>query len=211
MNSILDLLQGNTGEQILSGLSQESGQSKGDTSKVVQMALPILLGAMKRNSSSDSGSQGLLKALDSKHDGSILDQLGGFFSGGVDADQLADGSGILGHVLGQSQGGVTNAISKKSGVDTQSVVKILTVLAPIVLGFLGKQKRQQQVADSSGLGSLLSGLAGGGGQQSMIESLLDGDDDGSVIDDIAGMFLGGNDSSSKSSGLGGLLGGFLKG
>ncbi|PQB04477.1 DUF937 domain-containing protein [Aureitalea marina] len=211
MNGILDLLQGSTGDIILSGLSQESGQSKDNTAQVVQMALPILLGAMKRNSSTEAGSSGLLSALDSKHDGSILDHLDGFFSGGVDADQMEDGNGILGHVLGGSQNGVTQALSAKSGMDTGSIVKILTVLAPIVLGYLGKQKRQQQVADSGDLGALLGSLGGDGNQQSMIESLLDGDNDGSIIDDMAGMFLGGDKGSSKGSGLGGLLGGFLKG
>ncbi len=44
-------------------------------------------------------------------------------------------------------------------------------------------------------------------QQSLIESLLDGDNDGSIIDDVAGMVLGGG--NSKKSGLGGLLGGLF--
>lgn len=42
----------------------------------------------------------------------------------------------------------------------------------------------------------------------MIESLLDGNNDGSIIDDIAGMVLGGG--NSKKGGLGDLLGGFLR-
>ena len=40
----------------------------------------------------------------------------------------------------------------------------------------------------------------------MLGSLLDGDNDGSVLDDVAGMLL---NNSGKSGGLGGLLGGFL--
>ena len=44
----------------------------------------------------------------------------------------------------------------------------------------------------------------------MIESLLDGDGDGSILDDVAGMVLnsGGN---KKKGGLGGLLGGLFGG
>jgi hypothetical protein len=90
-------------------------------------------------------------------------------------------------------------------------MQILQVAAPILLGYLGKQKQQKNVNSESGIGDLLGGLMGGGNkqpkQQSMIESLLDGNNDGSVIDDIAGMVLGG--SNQKKGGLGGLLGGFF--
>ena len=45
-------------------------------------------------------------------------------------------------------------------------------------------------------------------QQSLIESLLDGDNDGSVLDDVAGMVFGGG-GQKKSGGIGGLLGGLF--
>ena len=47
-------------------------------------------------------------------------------------------------------------------------------------------------------------------QQTLIESILDGDNDGSVIDDVAGMLLSGG-GQKKSGGLGGLLGGLFGG
>ena len=43
---------------------------------------------------------------------------------------------------------------------------------------------------------------------SFLESILDADGDGSVIDDVAGMILG---DSKKKGGLGGLLGGLFGG
>lgn len=45
-------------------------------------------------------------------------------------------------------------------------------------------------------------------QQSLIESLLDGDNDGSVLDDVAGMVFGGG-NQQKKGGIGGLLGGLF--
>lgn len=214
MSGILDLLNSDIGKQMIGGISQETNQSADKTASVVSMALPILLGAMKRNASTESGAAGLMSALDNKHDGSILDNLGGLFGGGVNEDVKVDGLGILGHVLGGSQDNAVRAVSKKSGLDASSVMQILQVAAPLVLGYLGKQKKEQNISSSNGIGDLLGGLLGGGGQQqpakqqSMIESLLDGDDDGSVIDDIAGMVFnsGGKDSSG---GLGGLLGGLF--
>jgi len=209
MSGILELLNSDLGKQIISGVSNDSNQSQSKTTDVMSMALPLLMGAMKKNATSPEGAQGLMNALNSKHDGSILDNLGSLFDGGVDTSVKQDGEGILKHVLGNSENNITNVISNKSGLDSAAVMNILKVAAPLVLGYLGKQQKQQQVNSSSGMESLLGGILGGDNkQQSMIESLLDGNNDGSILDDIAGMALGG--SKGKGSGLGDLLGGFLK-
>lgn len=212
MSGILDLLNSDIGKQIIEGVSNDTNQSQNKTADVMSMALPLLMGAMKRNATTPEGAAGLMNALSSKHDGSILDNLDGLFSGGVDSSVKDDGAGILNHVLGGSQDNLTNALSQKSGLDTGAVMNILKVAAPLILGYLGKQQQTQQVNSSSGMEGLLGGLLGGGSnqnqQQSLIESVLDGDNDGSVIDDLAGMVLGGG-NNSKSSGLGGLLGGLF--
>ncbi|QNJ98648.1 DUF937 domain-containing protein [Constantimarinum furrinae] len=209
MAGIMDLLNSDLGRQIVSGVSNETRQPEDKTASVVAMAIPLLMGAMKRNANTPQGAQGLMNALNNKHDGSILDNLGGLFGGGVNEDVKIDGLGILGHVLGGSQDNVVGALSKKSGMDSNSVMQILTVLAPIVLGYLGKQQRQKSIKSQGALDGLLGGMLGGGStsqqkQQSLIESLLDGDGDGSVVDDIAGMVLGGG--SKKGGLLGGLFG-----
>jgi hypothetical protein len=208
MSSILDLLNSDMGKQLIGGASAQSGQSAEKTSSVLSMALPFLLGAMKKNSATPDGAAGLLSALNGKHDGSILDNLGDVFDGGIADNVQQDGAGILGHILGGSQSNIENALSHKSGIDESSVAQILKVAAPILMGVLGKQTRQNNVNDSAGLGDLLGGLMGGGEQenQSFIESLLDADGDGSIIDDVAGMVLGG---SNKKDGIGGLLGGLF--
>ena len=210
MSSILDLLNSDVGKQIIGGASAQSGQSADKTASVLNMALPFLLGAMKKNSASPEGAAGLLGALTNKHDGSILDNLGGLFEGGVDDAVQQDGAGILGHILGGSQPKIENALSQKSGMDAGAVGQILKVAAPILMGILGKETRQNNVSDSDGLGNLLGGLMGSGQQkeeQSFIEALLDADGDGSIIDDVAGMVLSGN---KKKGGLGGLLGGLFR-
>ena len=208
MAGILDLLNSDLGKQLINGASHETNQPEDKTAQVVQMALPLLMGAMKRNATDPRGAEGLMNALDNKHDGSILENLGSFFEGGVDEDQKIDGLGILGHVLGGSQDNVVGALSKKSGMDSNSVMQILQLAAPIILGYLGQQKRQKQISSPNAMEGLLGGLMGGGQrqqrkQQTLIESLLDGDNDGSVVDDIAGMVLGGKKK-------GGLLGSLFR-
>ncbi|WP_242204986.1 DUF937 domain-containing protein [Aestuariivivens insulae] len=209
MSGILDLLQSDLGKTIINGVSQETNQPQNKTQNLLTMALPVLITAMQRNASSQEGAQGLLSALDNKHDGSILDNLGGLFGGGVDQAVKTDGEKILGHILGKKQPVVEHALSQKSGIDANTVAQILKVAAPIVLGMLGKEKKRQNVQNQNGLKSLLGGLLKGNStqqEQSFLESILDADGDGSVIDDVAGMVLGDN---KKKSGLGGLLGGMF--
>ena len=210
MSGLLDLLNSPMGKQLISGVAGQTGQPENKTADVLSMAMPLLMGAMKRNASTPGGAQGLMNALSSKHDGGILDDLGGLFGGGVDNSVMDDGAGILGHVFGAKQPQVENALSSKSGMDAGTISQILKIAAPILLGYLGKQTRQQNVSNPDALSGLLGGLMGGGSaankQQSLIESFLDSDGDGSVMDDLAGMVLNGG---GKKSGLGGLLGGLF--
>lgn len=210
MSGILDLLNSDLGKTIINGVSNQTNQSESKTQDVLTMALPVLMQAMKQNASTPQGAEGLLGALNSgKHDGSILNNLGDLFNGGVDENVIQDGSKILNHILGSKQQNVENALGAKAGIDSGSVAQILKVAAPILMSMLGNQAKQQNVNNSSGLESLLGGLIGGNStqnEQSFLTSILDADGDGSVIDDVAGMVLGGD---KKKGGLGGLLGGLF--
>ena len=209
MSGILDLLGSDLGKSIISGVAGSTGNDTNKTSSVLTMALPVLMKAMQRNASTPEGAEGLMGAIKGKHNGSILDNLGGLFGGGVNDDVKNDGDKILGHVLGSRKQGVEKIIGEKSGLDASSVANILKVAAPILMGVIGKQAQQQNVSSSSGIGDLLGGLLGGNSadkEQSFLESILDADGDGSIVDDIAGMVLG---NAKKKGGLGGLLGGLF--
>lgn len=209
MSGILDLLNSDLGKTIIKGVSNQTNQPQNKTQAILTMAMPLLMQSMKRNATTPKGAEGLLNALSNKHDGSILDNLSGLFNNGVDTSVLEDGSKILGHVLGGKQQQVESALGAKAGMDAGSVAQILKVAAPILMGVLGKESRQQNISNSNGIENLLGGLLKGKGSQqnqSFIESILDADGDGSIIDDVAGMVLG---SNKKKSGLGSLLGGLF--
>ena len=212
MSGILALLNSDLGKSIVSGVASQTNQPPNKTQEVLTMAMPVLMTAMQRNASSPEGAQGLLSALTNQHDGSILNNLGGLFGdGGVDDKVINDGSKILGHVLGNKQSNVEKAISAKSGIDAGSVAQILKVAAPILMGMLGNQAKQQNVNSPGGLEGLLGGLLKGNSPQNergFLESILDANNDGSIIDDVAGMVLGGN---KKKGGLGGIIGGLFGG
>ncbi|MBT8317770.1 MAG: DUF937 domain-containing protein [Lutibacter sp.] len=204
MAGLLDLLNSDLGKTLVNSASSQLGQNKVQTTTALSTALPLILGAMKNNASTPQGADGLLKALSGKHDGSILDNLGGMLG---NSDVLSDGAGILGHVFGGKEQNVAQAVSKKSGMDVGATMNLLKMAAPVIMGYIGKQTKQQNVSDSNGIGDLLGGLLGGDAQkeQSLVTKLLDADGDGSIIDDLIGMAAGGK----KKGGLGGLLGGLF--
>lgn len=206
MASILDLLSTDMGKQLINSASAQTGQPADKTANVLSMAIPVILGAMQRNVATPQGAQSLNNALeDSRHDGSILEHLGSLLgNGSVDSNLLNDGAGILSHVLGANQQKVEQNISKTSGVDAGSVAQIIKMAAPILMGILGNQKRKDNVGES-GIGDLLGSVLGKNTNhdRSLIETLLDADGDGSIIDDVAGMVMGG---TKKKGGIGGLLG-----
>lgn len=204
MSGILDLLSGSLGKELISNIAEKTGIDPQQAASVLGNSLPQLLGAMQNNASSGDG---LLNALTSgKHDGSILDNLGGFLKSG----DFSDGGKILGHVLGNNQSQVTNNLSSQTGVDSSIIAKILPMLAPIIMGYLGKQTQSNNVSSGADLGGLLGGLLGGsgnGGAASMGGSLLT-----SVLDQNNDGKLDMNDAISavtKKGGLGGLLGGLF--
>lgn len=191
MNDIFALLNGGLGKEVIESISKESGASKKDTQTVVTAALPAILGALQNNASS-GGAGGILQAISTKHDGSILDNL----AGALGSVAASDGEGILKHVLGSSQNSLQKAISKKSGVSATTVSKILALLAPIVMGYLGRETKKGSVNNEKGLTDLLGGLIGNGSGAELLGSLLGTGNAGAKS---------GRKTTSKAGGLGGLL------
>jgi hypothetical protein len=194
--SILEGLSRQLGAGGIDQIAGQLGLGRDQTEKAVAGALPMLLGGLMRNSESPDGAAALLGALQRDHDGSVLDDIGGFLGQGSGA--AAAGMGILKHVFGQREASVENALAGTSGLDSGNIRQILAMLAPLVMGMLGRNQRQSNL-DVGGLSDLLGGerrVAQKKAPQAvdLIGSLLDSDGDGQVTDDLAklgGSLLGG--------------------
>ncbi len=192
MSGIIDLLQGPMGQMIIQGASAQLGQDSNKTQSAMSAAIPMLMGALKKQASNPDAASGLMNALQSKHDGSLLDNVMDIFGGGfVNEEVVEDGDKILGHVLGEKKEVVAAAISKQNGIDMSSAMNILKMAAPLVMGMLGKQTREKQVSNPTDLTNIIGSMIGGNQevaqQSSFIEKLLDQDGDGSVVDDLFNM------------------------
>ena len=205
MFSLEQLLGAQQGNEAVQEISNNVGAEPSAVNSAIGAALPMILGSLANNASTPQGAESLNNALEQDHNGSILDNLGGLgsmiFGGGQQAapPREADAGGILGHILGGNQGQVVQEASNRSGLNTGQVAQIIMMLAPIVMGYLGRQKQEQGVG-ADGLGGLLGGLLGGqsaaAAPQSsgnpmidMATNALDRDNDGSSLDDIASMAM----------------------
>jgi len=166
-------------------IGRQIGADQGSLEQALPSVLGSLMGGLARNANQGNGAAALSNALDRDHDGSILDDLGGFVQG---ADSGA-GAGILGHVFGAQRPKLEAQLSQQTGLDAGQIAGMLTTLAPVVLGALGKAKRSQGL-DSTGLASMLEREAVGIERKApqglgILGSLLDADGDGNIADDLA--------------------------
>jgi hypothetical protein len=195
--SLLDMLQDQLAGDAATQIGTRMGTDEAGAQKAISAALPALVAALAGNSKRPDGALSLAKALEKDHDGSILDDLPGFLSRG----ETKDGQAILKHALGGRQQAVETEVAKQAGLDPKAIAGLLPMLAPLVMGALGRQK-QQQGMDVGALASMLSGEGKRAkeiapGALGMLGGLLDDEGDGLDAGDIA-------DAGKK------FLGGFLK-
>jgi hypothetical protein len=188
MMDIFNMLGGmnRTGQTI----GQQLGTSPSQTEAAVEAAVPLLLGALTRNAAQPGGAAALEGAL-SRHDGQALE----LFGQGRMPD-TADGQKILGHIFGPQQSAAANAVGQRAGIDPQMAMQVLSMLAPLVLAYLSRQRQ----GGSGGMGT----NAGTGGVDigSILGGILGGGMGGGLGD-----VLGGRTGSAGTGGAGGVLGG----
>jgi hypothetical protein len=184
--SMLDMLQQRLGGDAVNQISKQLGTDPATAQSAIAAALPMLVGALARNAQ-DPGKAGALANALGRHDGSVLDDVAGYLGRG----DSSDGAGILGHVLGARQGTVQTGLGQATGLDASKAGMLLSMLAPLVMGALGKAQREKGL-DTGGLAGMLGGeqqraADAAPGVMGMLSSFLDRDHDGSVMDDIGGM------------------------
>jgi hypothetical protein len=174
-------------------LSQQlGGVDKEKTATAASGAVSTIMAALARNAATPDGAAALNNALERDHDGSILNDVMGMLTGSQAQSaqsRMLNGSGILRHVLGEQQTGAVDMVSKMSGLSSDKTGSLMTMLAPVVMGMLGKAKREENL-DAGGISDLLTGFMtsqkqGDNPALGMISRFLDQDGDGSIIDDVA--------------------------
>lgn len=184
-------------EEFMSSMGPEVSKKMGSAlnidqniiQKIIPQVAPMILGGLKNQKDNFGGEQRVDHILNKYGSADVLQNLDQLFSNKLN-DPKADPK--LGGLLGDAGTQAANLISKNFNLDSNTVMKLIPMLAPVILGFLSN-KRDTQGAGSSG-----------------IAALLDQNGDGSILDDVAGFLL--NQATGQKSGnlltnlLGGLFG-----
>lgn len=167
--NLLDLLKDANGGQNVSTLANQFGLSGDQAGAVLGQLMPALTQGLQRNVSQEGGLESLLGALSGGRHAQYIDQPETL----TQPETIADGNGILGHLLGSKDvsRSLAQQVAGNTGLSDTLIKQMLPVVASLAMGALSKQQSSSQAA------SPLEGLAG----------MLDFDRDGSAVDDIAGM------------------------
>ena len=201
MPNFIDEFMGTYGSKVSKDLSKTLGVKKGLLKEIIPQVAPLILGGLKKQKDQHGGNDRVDHILNKYGSPDVLDDLGGLFRSKARDAEPDPG---LGGLLGDSGFQATDAIAKQFNLDSGTVMKLIPMVAPVILGALTKKRDTR---------------AGSGG----IGALLDQDGYGSVLDDVAGFLLGSLGGGSSRRGrrrrsggglgdvIGGLLGGLLGG
>lgn len=182
---ILDLLSGKyENNRFVDELCKSTGAESDKMQEGIKLAIPTLVQGMAKNANTQQGAQSLAEALE-RHKNNEIDPPEDFLRN-VDQE---DGNKIIDHIFGANKINIQNNLSKQTGLGGSQVSGMLAQLAPLLLGMLGKQKSSNNVC-AGGLSSMLMGLlgnVGGSGIMDTVKNMIDGNNDGSIMDDITKM------------------------
>jgi hypothetical protein len=187
-------------------IASKLGADEGEVNSAVQTLVPLLLGGLQQNAQDPEHASNIESAAATHAASGLLD-------GGVSVDQVdeADGSKAIAKIFGGNDTGqVASALAGGGAGNGDLIKKLLPILAPIVLAYIGKQLTKgggaaapadTQASSGGGLGDILGSILGGGASGgggggnnplgSILGSVLGGGQGGGALGDILGGLLGG--------------------
>lgn len=160
-------------------LGSQVGLGADETTAALSALVPALAAGFQRNLQSQGGLENLMSALSSGNHGQYIDNPASL----RDHSAVADGNGILGHLLGSKDVSreVATRAAAQTGLSADVLKRMLPLAATLMMGAFSKQ--------SGSTSSVAAGLGGsGGGIAAMLAPLLDQNRDGSIVDDVTSMF-----------------------
>lgn len=185
-------------------IASKLGADQGQVSQAIQTLVPTLLGTLQENVQADDIDSSELESI------VVAEGQSDLLEGGVNVDQLDAGQG--GQLVASLFGGndtnqVASALSGAGAPGGDLIKRLLPMLAPIVLAYVGKQFSQKQ----AGAGAQAQ-AAPGGGIGDVLGSILGGAGGGAAggnnpLGAVLGSVLGGGQGGA----IGNILGGLLRG
>src|SRR5690349_2590045 len=150
----------------VSDIANKIGADEGEVNNAIRTLVPALVGGVAENVHANQiDSSDLESAVAQQGAGDLLD-------GGVNVDQVdpKEGDQYVAKIFGgNDSNAVASALAGQGAGGGDLIKKLLPILAPIVLAYIGKQltkgsaPAQPQAAGGGGLGDVLGSILGGAG------------------------------------------------
>ena len=189
--NLLQLLLGSlTTNDSVSSVSKKTGVNSNSVSKLLMMAVPLLITYLTKNASKKDGATSLLSALSQHTSTQTVSQQ-------INNGDSTDGAKIIAHILGQDQKSVISNLAKESGLSSKEVNAVLNAIAPALLNSLSTATTATASKPKP--------------SQTQTQSAKVDLSDGIDLSDIAGLLGGASVTNTNNNPAAGLLGSLLTG
>ena len=182
MAGLVDLLLNSGNGDLLKQIASQIGSDKKGAGDLLSTLGSAMLGQVKGRVQSNSHNSADLEDLihNSKY-ADILDHPSTHYR---NKNMESDGIDILRHITGSKEGSreVASQVSQKTGVSSSLIKALLPMIAPMIIGSLSKGMASNLNNSSVPANNNSSNNRG-------LIDMLDFDNDGSVIDDVAGLAM----------------------
>jgi OmpA-OmpF porin, OOP family len=159
--NLLDTIKSQIGSELIEKAANFVGEEGSVTKKTLELIMPALLGGITQQAKEPNAVAALLSNFkEGGHDGSIFDTVGNLLGGGSATQGFLDsGESIVNGLFGNKTSGIVDWIAAFTGIKTGSASGLMSMVAPLVMGAIGKQVVGGNLG-LSGLTSLLESQSG---------------------------------------------------
>ncbi len=189
-------------------IASKIGADQGEVNNAIKTLVPALVGGLAENVQSN-------EIDSSKLESAVAEQgASGLLDGGVNVDQVDEkqGDNLVASLFGgNDSNAVASALAGTGAGGGDLIKRLLPILAPIVLAYIGKQFANRGAAPAGAGAQAQAAPAGGGGLGDILGSILGGaggaGGGNNPLGSILGSVMGGGGNNAIGDILGGLLGG----
>ncbi len=153
-------LFGELKELLVGEVANKAANLLGEKEEKVKIAIeglvPTFVGGLMKRASNEAGATTLMNVVNKgNHDGSIIEQLDDLLKNKESfAGFVEKGNSVVSMLLPDKKSSIATMISQFAGVRNSSATALLSVVAPLVIGKLGKMVNSQSL-DKTGLANII--------------------------------------------------------
>jgi OmpA-OmpF porin, OOP family len=157
--NLMDAVKGQLSQGTVDKAAAETGESPDGTRKAMHGAVAAIFAGLTQHASSGGGAAQILGLLGGGGVSGAASGLAGRLTGAAGGEapsSAGGGQGLISKIFGERSGAVTNSVAESSGIKSSSASHVLSLIAPMVAGVVGKEVFSNHM-DAGGLSRMLLG------------------------------------------------------